>query len=689
MKYIYLVLLSCLSALGISQQHETHFCGQTAARERLFARHPHVQSACEHDTRALERFTREFEAQRGGGNQVYIIPVVFHIIHENGNENISQEQINDAINVLNRDFRKLNADTADIVDAFDDIAADTYIEFRLATIDPDGNCHSGINRIVSPLTNDGTNSDMKALSYWPRNSYLNIWVCAEIGSGIAGFTNLPGDVNGNWGAFEDGIVMRSDYVGSIGTSSPIRSRTLTHEIGHWLNLYHTWGPTNSPGEATNCDFDDNVSDTPNTIGYTSCNVNGASCGSAQDNVQNYMEYSYCSRMFTQGQATRMRAALQSNTAQRNQLWTQANLEETGVLNPPLCIASFTSSQFTICAGDTVAFFDNSYHNVLSWTWDFGDGQTLSGNDPLMHRNPVHTYAAPGVYNVSLTVSNGAQSLTATETAFVRVLTNAMLQSPLEEGFESDWPGNWITNNINEDETWEITPNAFYSGSKSLRLRNFSIDEGNTDEFYTATIDLSGAEAAFITYKWAWANRTTETDDRLRISASYDCGLTWSQRKLHKGLTNLPTANPTNTFFVPATIDDWDEEEIQLINEDWFTDRFRVKFEFTSYGGNNLYIDDINIFGQFPSGVREATPLFYYNVYPNPSDENMTLDVFQHGNENMRIEMFNSQGQLVEVLHDGLLSSGKHLLSIQHRAAGLYTVVMSKGTHSAIQRVVFR
>jgi len=689
MKYIYIVFLSCLSAFAHSQQHETYFCGQSAARERLFAKHPHAQAACENDTRELERFTQTMEAQRGGSNQLYIIPVVFHIIHENGIENISQEQIYDALNILNRDFRKLNADTADIVSAFEDIAADTYIEFRLATIDPDGNCHSGINRIVSPLTNDGTNSDMKALSYWPRNSYLNVWVCAEIGNGIAGFTNLPGDVNGNWGAFEDGIVMRSDYIGSIGTSSTIRSRTLTHEIGHWLNLYHTWGPTNSPGEASNCDFDDNVNDTPNTIGYTSCNVNGASCGSPQDNVQNYMEYSYCSRMFTQGQATRMRAALQSSTAQRNQLWTQANLEETGVLNPPLCFVSFTSSQFTVCAGDTISFFDNSYHNVVSWTWNFGDGETLTGGDPLVHKNPLHAYAEAGVYNVSLTVSNGAQSLSTTETAFVRVLSEAMLASPVEEGFEGEWPGNWITNNINDDETWEVTPNAFYSGTKSLRLRNFSVTEGNTDEFYSPTIDLTGAEEAYITYKWSYANRTSETDDRFRISASSDCGMTWSQRKLHKGLTNLPTANPTNTFFVPTSTDDWDFEEIQLINQDWFTDRFRVKFEFTSYGGNNLYIDDINIYGLFPTGVREATPVFYYNVYPNPSDNSMTLDLFQQQSESVKVDLFNSQGQLIQVLHDGMLSKGKHLISIDDQAAGLYTVVLSKGVHTAVQRVVFR
>jgi hypothetical protein len=268
------------------------------------------------------------QGNRGGANQVYTIPMVFHVIHENGNENISDEQIYDAIAVLNRDFRKLNPDTSDIIDAFAGIAGDARVEFRLATIDPNGNCHSGINRIVSPLTNDGSNSDMKALSYWPRNKYMNVWICAEIGSGIAGFTNLPGDVNGNWGAFEDGIVLRSDYVGSIGTSSPIKSRTLTHETGHWLNLYHTWGPTNSPADPTNCDFDDNVTDTPNTVGYTSCNIDGASCGSLIDNVQNYMEYSYCSRMFTEGQTTRMRAALLSNTAQRNNLWSAANLEST-------------------------------------------------------------------------------------------------------------------------------------------------------------------------------------------------------------------------------------------------------------------------------------------------------------------------------------------------------------------------
>jgi PKD repeat protein len=406
-------------------------------------------------------------------------------------------------------------------------------------------------------------------------------------------------------------------------------------------------------------------------------------------VQNYMEYSYCSRMFTQGQANRMRAALQSNTAQRNQLWTSANLAETGVLNPPLCAASFTSSQYTVCAGDEVAFFDDSYHNVVSWNWDFGDGQTFGGNDPLIHKNPSHAYAEPGIYSVTLTVSNGVQSISATETAFVRVLSSAMMQSPFSEGFEGTWPGTWISNNINGDEAWETTSTAFYSGSKSLRLRNFNIDAGNVDELYSATIDLTGAEMATISYKWAWANRSTETDDRLRLSASGDCGLSWSMRKMHKGTTNLPTADPTDAFFVPSGIDEWSQTSVELINDEWFNDRFRFKFDFTSYGGNNLYLDDINVVGQFASGVREVTPLFIYSVYPNPTEGNMTLDIQQLSSEPVQILLVNSLGQAVKEVYNGLLTSGKHLFEIEEQAAGLYTLVLSKGTHSDIRRVVFK
>ncbi|MBK7182529.1 MAG: hypothetical protein IPH89_06110 [Bacteroidetes bacterium] len=115
-----------------------------------------------------------------------------------------------------------------------------------------------------------------------------------ITSGAAGYAYLPGTT-----AAEDGIMILNSYIGSIGTGNIQKSHALTHEIGHYLNLNHTWGGTNNPG--VDCSGDDNVSDTPKTEGWTSCNLTGATCTSTLDNVQNFMEYSYCSTMFTVGQ----------------------------------------------------------------------------------------------------------------------------------------------------------------------------------------------------------------------------------------------------------------------------------------------------------------------------------------------------------------------------------------------------
>ena len=187
----------------------------------------------EADEAALEAYTQQFQPLAESGGSSFVIPVVFHIIHDNGQENISDAQARDAIRVLNDDFNKLNPDTATVVPAFAGNIADVGIEFRLAQLDPNGNCTKGINRILSDLTYDGDQS-MKNLIQWPRDKYLNVWVCAEA-QGAAGYTFLPGTVNSNFAATWDGIVLKHNYTGSIGTSNSTRSRTLTHEVGHWLN----------------------------------------------------------------------------------------------------------------------------------------------------------------------------------------------------------------------------------------------------------------------------------------------------------------------------------------------------------------------------------------------------------------------------------------------------------------------
>jgi len=599
-------------------------CGQWKMEQAFFNAHPEQRAIAEQADARLEWETRNFlDANR---DELIVIPVVFHVIHYNGPENISDEQVLSGIEVMNRDFRKLNPDADDVISEFEGIAADSEIEFRLAQIDPQGDCHTGINRIVSPLTYDG-GGEVKDLIQWPRNSYLNIWV-VEDANGAAGYSLYPGSVNGAQGAGNDGIVVAHDYTGNIGTSNNYRSRTLTHEAGHWMNLRHLWGNSNSPGDSENCDMDDQVSDTPVTSGWTSCNVNGSTCGSL-DNVQNYKEYSYCGRMFSEGQRTRMRAAMNSGVAQRNQLWTPENLEETGVnLEPILCEARFGASRQTICVGDTVQFFDDSYHGVTGWAWEFGDGN--SAND----QNPLHTFDEPGNYDVTLTVSNGGNEVSLTELGFIQVLDPDGMSLPFTENFEAEeLDDNWFMVDVSNDgDGWEVTSVAGYTGEQSLRIHNWSNNvEFNRDQLISQAMDMSEAELIQVTYKWAYCYKGNnededDTDDRLKVYASPNCGETWSLRRMHRGFTDLPSAPPHPFVFTPNGQDEWNSYVLEIPYSQFYTENFRIMFEFESRLGNNIFLDDINITAYTASDLLELElgEGVDFEVYPNPAQDEATV-----------------------------------------------------------------
>tara|TARA_B100000989_G_scaffold119486_1_gene88015 strand:- start:14343 stop:16460 length:2118 start_codon:yes stop_codon:yes gene_type:complete len=598
-------------------------CGLNHAEDVLFLSRPETRRAAIEATRALEIETQQgvTASQR---DDVLIIPIVFHIIHFNGPENISTAQVHDAVDVLNTNFRALNANIDDVIPEFEDLVADIEIEFRLAQRDPNGNCHPGINRIVSELTYVG-DSEMKELIQWPRNKYLNVWVC-EYAAGAAGYALYPGSVDG-WNADQDGIVLQHSYCGSIGTSNLFRSRTLTHEVGHWLNLRHPWGNSNNPGLAENCEEDDNVSDTPNTVGWTSCILDGTTCGSL-DNVQNYMDYSYCGRMFTLGQKDRMRTAALSSVAQRNQLSTAFNLQATGVSGGDiLCEATFDLDRRLICVGDSVKFTDQSYHSPSTWSWNFGDGTITSGVQGDGVQELYHTYSEAGLYDVTLVVGNGTDEVSSTVNGAVYVMDEGEMDLPLSQGFEGgEFPtGQWFIEDPLNDGTWEVTDDAAATGNRSLFIENWGNNvEFNDDFLRTATMDMSGMTEIHVNYKWAYVHKGTteasETDDRLRVSVTGDCGNDWDLRRMHRGFTDLPTANPTPFPWAPSGIEDWKEYTIVLDNEEYLTEFFRVQFEFESRLGNNIYLDDINVQGFGNTAVSEAMNGLTnsWNLAPNPA-----------------------------------------------------------------------
>lgn len=651
-------LFACgLFAVGATAQAPGSFSCRTndpAVMERLHGNDPELIQRIAQSQAQLEAWTEGFSE---GARSTYTIPVVFHIIHEFGAENISDAQVFDAMRILNEDFNKQNPDWDNVVSQFLPLVANIDIEFKLARKDPNGNCTNGITRTVSALTNAGDQS-MKNLIQWPRNKYLNVWVAASA-DGAAGYTLTPGGAA--LFAAADGIVMEHTYVGSNGTGSVSRSRALTHEVGHWINLEHPWGGSNTPGLASNCGTDDGVSDTPNTIGWTTCVLSGTSCGSL-DNVENFMDYSYCSKMFTNGQKTRMIAALNSTTAQRNQLITASNLTATGVNQPEvLCAAAFSSNTRVVCPGGTVNFTDESFNAVTSRNWSFSGGSPASSTDA----NPSVTYSTPGTYTVTLTASDGSSSQTSTQTAYITVLNQPGDQPPVQEGFEALSAFNapeWFVTNVHGDNTWTVTSAAAYTGSKSARIVNSASMDGRMDELISRTYDMSGATQITVSYRYAFAKRATANDDVLRFWTSSNCGQTWTLRKIIRGSNTLATAPNTTASFVPSGPSQWALAEVNTISSTSHVPNFRFKFDFESDGGNNIYLDDININGQ-PVSVDELVAGSGLQVLPNPASGQASALLNVRSASTVSLDVIDMTGRIVRSLPAVPRASGEHRIDL--------------------------
>lgn len=336
--YIQRSLLGLLAILLIfntqawsQSTHHTPKCGHLSMHQQLQQRvNPLLKQQMEKARQLLEQQTimlKQQQAKQRTTGTVLTIPIVFHVVHDGGAENISDDQITEAVKQINEDFRAQNPEISQVVPAFQNLVADVEVQFALAQKDPNGNPTSGITRTRSSLTYNGGQIALKQLIRWPRNMYLNVWVVrSSDGGNGSGFAFYPSSTVGA-NAIYDGVVASHWAIGRTGTALSTHYKLLTHEIGHWANLKHTWGDQSNNGADVSCNYDDEVNDTPNTKGTTGCNLTQSTCGSL-DNTQNYMDYANCPNMFTLGQKTRMLAALNSTVAERNNLWSASNLAAT-------------------------------------------------------------------------------------------------------------------------------------------------------------------------------------------------------------------------------------------------------------------------------------------------------------------------------------------------------------------------
>jgi hypothetical protein len=320
MKKIF-TLIAVASALSISAQER---CGTEALTKHMMEVSPEYKIAREKVNTQTKKWIEDH--YNNSEKTIITIPVVVHVVWKpytapNGAvttlENISDTQIQSQIDALNKDYRRINIDVINTPNVWQAIAADCEIEFCLAETDPNGQPTNGINRVETThgpfgMDNDINSSSEGGADHWPNDDYLNIWVCNLGNNGLLGWASKPSNVLMDG----DGLVIGYNYFGTTGTlSAPYnKGRTATHEIGHWLNLDHIWGPDWGPN--TGCSGDDDVTDTPNQEEWNyNCPGfphNANSCGTTNgDMFMNYMDYTNdaCMNLFTNGQKTRMIAAI--------------------------------------------------------------------------------------------------------------------------------------------------------------------------------------------------------------------------------------------------------------------------------------------------------------------------------------------------------------------------------------------
>ena len=388
MKKLSLVIVVLLNVFFANAQQRN--CGTMQHLDEIRQRDPGVDNRMDVENLDIKHWISNNTSSSKSMPNIITIPVVVHVIYKNSSQNISDAQIFSQIDILNEDFRMNNSDASSIPSAFAGAAADCEIEFCLAVRDPNGNVTTGITRTYTTTSSFSGYTSMKYSSTggqdaWNTSDYLNIWVC-NLASGLLGFATFPG---GN--SSTDGVVCDYAYFGNTGTAtSPYDlGRTATHEVGHWLNLYHIWGDSYCGN--------DYVSDTPkheeSNYGCPSY-PHASSCsgtGSTGEMFMNYMDYTNdaCMFMFSSGQKNRMRATLNGS---RSSLLSSLGCQ---VVYPPIILSSTTTNLSCNLANDgSINLSAIGGVSPLSYAWSNG-----STTQDILN-------LSSGYYNVTVTDAVG-------------------------------------------------------------------------------------------------------------------------------------------------------------------------------------------------------------------------------------------------------------------------------------------
>jgi hypothetical protein len=558
------------------------------------------------------RNTRDYE---------YVIPVVVHIVHKGETigtgSNLSENQVLSQIKVLNNDFQRLNADTAQTPQSFSSVAGRIRIQFVLAKQDPDGKATSGITR-TRGSNNIWYLEDevlLKQQNYWPAEDYLNVWV-ADLGDPILGYAQFPvSSLPGLDFAFDDretdGIALDYLAFGSSdgGTfnlySSSTKGRTTTHEVGHFLGLRHIWGDDDSACGAPG----DYVDDTPDQSGPSNgCPMHpSTSCGNPKM-FQNYMDYTNdrCMNIFTSGQIDRMLTVLE-NSKRRQSLTVSHGLNLPDPVPNDITLLTITSPRLHECSPDIVptinvrnagsneitsfeiSYLVDNFAGTKTFSTNLAAGASMTAEFPLEN-------LTSGTHTVEFVVSSVNNS---TDPTFLgnKVLTTFNIESqssfPFLETFNT-LPSTWTTTDPDEKVRWLSTEAPREKPQNKALYLNYhgSGSINKTDTLISPVINGVGNNAVLL-FDIAYAVRMDQ-GDRLKVLLLKDCSpRSQAIEVFNKSGNDMATARPTINEFVPANLTEWRREAIDLSGFD-ITSSVQIIFVGVSNGGNNLYLDNVRV-----------------------------------------------------------------------------------------------
>ncbi|MBS1652250.1 MAG: T9SS type A sorting domain-containing protein [Bacteroidetes bacterium] len=705
-----LLTLALSSAMSIGMFAQTgrtiQPCNTFAAMEEVFANDPSAKSRYETNQKLLENSYNEAIKNRDNQKTTsavsYTIPVVFHILHAGGSENVSDQTCINALNWVNLDYARMNTDTASIAQPFKTSYINSNMVFMLAHLDPSGNCTSGIVHHYDPVKTVWNQSQAYTPGYysytWDPTRYLNVYVVQAItpsgtlapGLVIVGYTYLPG----TWGtgASQDVVVYNYQF---LGQNSPIDARSLSHEIGHWFNLKHTWGSTNSPGVSCG---DDGIQDTPITKGEQSfCPASNTSACSQTyapmnnlNNVQNIMNYASCPRNFTTLQTTAMRNAAVSSVANRVNVSSSGNLTSTGVFNTtvvcaPISFFLSTTNSYTVCSGNSLTFKDMSSNApVTSWTWTASNGAVVaSPNNSVTAIN----FPNPGTSVITLIAGNASGSSSSTQNITILNGT-AQINGTWFESFESTanqgLPTNWQVIGANTPNTnWTQTNMAAYDGFYSFYIEGANNPPTQVSTLQTPMINFAALPGNTLTINYAYARNSASNGDIFTVLVSKDCGGSWqSLASLSASQMQSGSGGISSTPFVP-TLSQWKTLTLSNNTPIWnsvkTSSNVLMQFQFTEDPtngyGNRMFIDALNLINT-TAGLKELNAKYQFEVYPNPSNGAVNLKFTLNDGAKVKASIVDVLGKQIISTDETSYNSGEQTITLNQNnslAKGIYFV----------------